>query len=186
MAVGFEQTSAGRFVAVFDEAERNVLRTLAADLIGFVGPSEPAGDDPFGLGILDEATISDDPALARLFPHAYRSDYEAATDFRRFTEQALREAKAAHLRTLAESLERSGDKCVLTAAEAQAWLSGLNDIRLVIGTRLGFGVEEQPDPEEIEPEYLEQLQAIYQWLTWLQESLVEALLGDEDGTSIGT
>ena len=186
MAVGFEQTDAGRFVAVFDEAERNVLKTLAADLIGFVGPEESETEDPFGLGILEDAEISDDPALARLFPHAYRSDYEAATDFRRFTEVSIREAKAANLRTMADAIARSGDKCVLSAQEAQAWLSALNDIRLVIGTRLGLGTDEEPDRDDIEPEYLEQLDAIYQWLTWLQESLVEALLGEDDGTSIGS
>lgn len=180
MAIGFEATASGRYVGQFDADERNVLTMLAGDLITYVGPDEPSDSDPFGLGISDDAEISDDPALARLYPHAYRSDYEAATEFRRYTEQSIRQAKAAHLHTLIASLEKSGDKVTLNADEAHAWASAVNDMRLVIGTRLHLDPAEQDDPEDIEPEYVEQMQAVYQWLTWLQETLIEALLGAEE------
>lgn len=178
MAVGFAANGAGGFSAEFDEQERALLAHLARDLQEFLGP-ETAGSspDPLSIGILESASISDDPALARLFPDAYELDEDSADDFRRYTENDLRDAKAAHLASLVSSVENSGDHTTLTEAEARSWMIALNDLRLVIGTRLHLDDDEQPD---IEPEYIEQLMAIYQWLTWLQESLVGALLGDAE------
>ena len=176
MALGFHKTDAGRYVASFDAQERVLLRQLAQDLQEFVGPDRTAVQpDPFSIGILESATISDDPALARLFPDAYALDNEAAEDFRRFTETELREAKAAHLAVIADTVEASGDKTVLTEPQARSWMIALNDLRLVIGTRLHLDDDEEP---EMEPEYVEQLTAIYQWLTWLQESIVGSLMGE--------
>lgn len=153
-----------------------MLLHLARDLREFLGPDPAVSDaDPFSLGILETASISDDPALARLFPDAYDLDEDAADDFRRYTETELRDAKAAHLTVLADAVEASGDKTTLTEGQARSWMVALNDLRLVIGSRLHLDDEEEP---ELEPEYAEQLTAIYQWLTWLQESLVGALLGD--------
>lgn len=174
MAIGFHKTDAGRFVASFDEQERELLRHLAQDLREFVGPESRAAD-PFSIGILESASISDDPALARLFPDAYDLDPESAEDFRRYTETELRDAKAAHLAVIVDTTESSGDKTVLSEAQARSWMIGLNDLRLVIGTRLHLDDDEEP---EMEAEYVEQLTAIYQWLTWLQESLVGSLLGE--------
>lgn len=174
MALGFHKTESGRFVASFDEQERALLRHLAQDLREFVGP-ESQTDDPFSIGILESASISDDPALARLFPDAYDLDPESAEDFRRYTETELRDAKAAHLAVIMETTEASGDKTVLSEPQARSWMIGLNDLRLVIGTRLHIDDDEEP---EMEPEYIEQMMAIYQWLTWLQESLVGALMGE--------
>ena len=172
MAHGFQRSDSGRFVAGFDTDERALLLTLARDLAGFIRP-EQLVEHP--LGILETAEISDDPALARLFPDAYDLDDEAADDFRRYTEQDLRAAKGAHLTVLADTVEASGDKTVLTEAQATSWMVALNDIRLVIGTRLHLDDEDEP---EFEDEYVEQLGAVYQWLTWLQESLVGALMDD--------
>lgn len=174
MAHGFHRTETGRFVAGFDEQERALLAHLVRDLREFLEP-EGVEPDPFSIGILESASISDDPALARLFPDAYDLDDEAAEDFRRYTETELREAKSAHLGVLIDTIEASGDKTTLTEAQAHSWMVALNDLRLVIGTRLHLDDDEEP---EMEPEYVEQLMAIYQWLTWLQESLVGSLLGD--------
>ncbi len=61
----------------------------------------------------------------------------------------------------------------LTPAEVQAWLGVLNDTRLVLGTRLAVTEEERVlDPADPEAGAY----AMYQWLTWLQGDLVEALL----------
>lgn len=178
MAIGFERTEQGHYAASFDEQERALLSHLARDLQQFLGPETAGIDvDPFAIGILESASISDDPALARLFPDAYELDEDSADDFRRYTENELRDAKAAHLAMLVSSLELAGDRTVLTADEARSWMIALNDLRLVIGTRLHLDDEEDVEPD-IEPEYVEQLTAIYQWLTWLQESLVGAQLGD--------
>jgi hypothetical protein len=88
----------------------------------------------------------------------------------------LREAKVQAARTLAASLERSGTKVTLTADEASAWLSALNDIRLALGVRLGIVVDGwQPDDAGDEG-----LAHVYDWLTFVQDSLVTALMPASD------
>ena len=66
------------------------------------------------------------------------------------------------------------DRDTLDADEADAWLRALNDVRLVLGTRLD--VTEDLDYENLdlnEPRGRDL--AVYGYLTWLQEQLVEAL-----------
>jgi len=69
----------------------------------------------------------------------------------------------------------------LSNARAHAWLTALTDARLVLGVRLdinaGTDVLAELD-SEVEREDSESkvfLLAVYQYLTFLQESLVEAL-----------
>ena len=65
-------------------------------------------------------------------------------------------------------------KDTLTPDEADAWLRALNDLRLVLGTRLD--VTEDIDFEDLdlrEPRGRDL--AVYAYLSWLQEELVEAL-----------
>ena len=124
----------------------------------------------------DSAALPDDPVLARLLPDAYTGDPAAAGEFRRYTESGLRSGKVAAARTVLGTLPEGGGRVRLTVDEAQAWLRSLNDIRLALGVRLN--VTEDRDA------MLEQAaqggpQAaglwIYDWLTLLQETLVEAL-----------
>jgi hypothetical protein len=62
----------------------------------------------------------------------------------------------------------------LDAQQADAWCTALNDLRLVLGERVG--VTEDLYEQEIDyndpraPEL-----AIYGWLTWLQASVIDAL-----------
>ena len=53
-------------------------------------------------------TEPEDPVLARLFPTAYPEDEEAAAEFRRFTEGALRDGKAAARRRSSTRSRRPG------------------------------------------------------------------------------
>jgi hypothetical protein len=62
----------------------------------------------------------------------------------------------------------------LTAEEAQAWLTALNDLRLVLGTRLDVSDESLlADLAEDDPRAPEL--ALYAYLSWLQEQLIEAM-----------
>jgi Domain of unknown function (DUF2017) len=118
----------------------------------------------------------EDPVLARLFPDAYREDDGAAADFRRYTEQGLRSGKVAAARTVLATLPGKGGRVRLSAEEAQVWLRALNDVRLALGVRLGI-------TEDYEHELAAGGQAgprsaylqVYDWLTFLQETLVRAL-----------
>jgi hypothetical protein len=120
--------------------------------------------------------LPDDPVLARLLPDAYSDNPEASGEFRRYTEPGLRSGKAAAARTVLATLPPSGGRVRLSEPEAQAWLRALNDVRLALGTRLGvtddfdaqvadMGADDPRSP------YV----GVYQWLAYLQESLVQAL-----------
>jgi len=150
-----------------------------------LGPDDPAaGIDPFAPDELaamfgQDATAQppDDPVLARLLPDAYTGDPEAAGDFRRYTEQGLRSGKVAAARTVLSTLPGGGGRVRLSAEDGEAWLRALNDVRLALGVRLG--ITEDHDRElapggEADPRsaYLQ----VYDWLTYLQETLVHALL----------
>jgi uncharacterized protein DUF2017 len=124
----------------------------------------------------DSAMLPDDPVLARLLPDAYPDDAAAAGEFRRYTESGLRSGKVAAARTVLDTLPEDGGRVRLSADEAQAWLRSLNDIRLALGIRL----EVTEDREAmLERGGQDGSQAaglwIYDWLTLLQETLVEAL-----------
>jgi hypothetical protein len=116
--------------------------------------------------LLDDA---DDPALRRLFPPAY-SDPASEEQYRSLVGDQLMSGRAKALATVRETL---GEK-TLDLDQAEQWLRALNDLRLVLGTRLD--VTEEIDYVRIdlnEPRGREL--AVYGYLSWLQEQLVEAL-----------
>ena len=67
-----------------------------------------------------------------------------------------------------------GGRLVLDRDDADAWLGCLNDLRLVLGTRLG--VTEQTDADDLDDDDpRRQALEVYGWLGWLQESLISCL-----------
>jgi Domain of unknown function (DUF2017) len=177
---GFRRSLGGRIVLRTDDVERGILADLVGQLVEMVSPDDAPDADPLAVmvGIDPFAERPDDPALARLFPDAYPDDDEAASEFRRFTERSLRDTKMAHAQTVLDTLARSGDKVVLSDADAQSWLGTLNDLRLTIGSRLGLdddSLETFAEMPESHPAYV--LFHVYDWLTFLQETLVRALSG---------
>jgi hypothetical protein len=181
-AHGFRRGITGRITLRADEVERGILADVVSQLVEFVTPEEALPDDPLArlVGIDPEAERPDDPALARLFPDAYSGDEEAADEFRRFTERSLRETKLANAAVVLDCLARADgeSKVVLTDDEAGAWLGTLNDLRLTLGSRLGI----DDDSHELLASLPEDHPAfavfhVYDWLTFLQETLVHALTG---------
>jgi Domain of unknown function (DUF2017) len=177
---GFRRTATGRLVLRVDEVEKGLLGVLLDQLEEFVAPEDLDPDaDPLErlVGIGPSTDRPDDPALARLFPDAYREDDEAAAEFRRFTERSLRETKVANARTARDTLQRSGEKVVVSPSEAQAWLGALTDLRLALGSRLGIS-EENHDELAALPEDDPRAATfhVYDWLTFLQETLVRGLM----------
>lgn len=166
MATAFTQGPIG-LVAAFAPDELRLLLALAEDLATMLEPS--LADDPLGIGLLAEASLSRDPVLARLLPNAYANDDEASDEFRRLTEHGLRTTKSAALVTMATGLRDSQGHVALDQAQANAWLSGLNDLRLAIGTRMGMGADDAL------PQSHASLEALYDWLTWMQDGLIAAI-----------
>ena len=195
-------------VAILDEGERAVVAGLCSQVASLVAPTtqaKGASADPFeaivaGLGDLTGAAdvsgdveVPDrafgldedrDPALDRLFPTGNREDEQEAAEFRRYTEQGLRQRKHDNLSTAVTTLEASvEDRWVVTRAQAPSIMVALTDVRLVMGERLGLRTDEDATRLEELAASLEQddpivfALSVYDFLTWLQESLTQALIG---------
>jgi hypothetical protein len=123
-----------------------------------------------------------DPALERIFPTANRQDEQVAAEFRRLTEDGLRARKAGNLTTAIAALSDVDDQKVsLDREQALALLIALTDVRLVLGERLGLREDEDFDLMEEQAQSLRDddpavyALAVYDFLTWLQETLAHAL-----------
>ena len=156
-------------VAAASKGWRDDGKVGADELAAMVGLT----DNP---ELTDNAELPDDPVLARLLPDAYSDDPEASGEFRRYTEPGLRSGKAAAARTVLATLPPSGGRVRLSEPEAQAWLRALNDVRLALGVRLGVTDDFDKRVADIGPEDPRSAYVgVYQWLAFLQESLVQAL-----------
>ncbi len=181
----------GAVIATFSGFEADLLRSLASQIVELLHHEAAVPDDRDPLEALMDfsgpTTAPEDPVLARLFPTAYADDEEAAAEFRRFTEGTLREGKAKAAGTIIDTLEDAGlpdelreDGLTIDVemdeGTAQTWMRSFADIRLALATRLGVedGDEEYwyslPDDDP-----RAQAHDIYEWVGWLQETLVGAL-----------
>lgn len=186
MAQTFRSSPQG-ITAHFSDDEAELLRKLADDVILALEPSGEAATDPLAamIGISESVEAPSDPALARLLPVA-SDDPEVADEYRRYTELDLRQQKIANLQLVSYDLEKRD--ITLDEGRAHAWAAALNDIRLLIGTRLGIESDEDSariarvnsvDEVETLDEYMS---VIYNFLTWLQDTLMEALLLNLEAT----
>jgi hypothetical protein len=179
-------------IATFTGFEADLLRSLAAQLVELLRneAAVPRDDvDPLEslMDFTGPTTEPDDPVLARLFPTAYPHDEEAAAEFRRFTEGSLRDGKANAAITIIDGLEDAGLPPELTEEglmidveldqpTAETWMRSFTDLRLALATRL--------EVEEGDEDYWHSLpdddpraqaHEIYDWVGYLQETLVQAL-----------
>ena len=174
--------------ANLEGVEAQLLGYLFGQLLDLLGSGDEAAApsaDPLAveLGLSDlgvetaPVTRPEDPALARLFPDAYRDDEKAAAEFRRYTESDLRSGKRERVRCALDSLpSASGGRFALEEKQALCWLGALNDLRLVLGSRLGLESDEQEPGADLAPDDpLRDLVPVYQLLGYLQETLLEAL-----------
>jgi Domain of unknown function (DUF2017) len=152
-----ERTREGDLRLRLPPAERELLRRLPAELRELL-VANPA-----------------DPNLRRLFPPAYEDDADEA-EYRRLMRADLVEGRRQTLHVLQQSVDNDR----LSPDEAEAWLTALNDLRLVLGTRLDVSEETLLhgfDPREPRAREL----ALYAYLSGMQEELVAALGGAAAG-----
>jgi Domain of unknown function (DUF2017) len=132
-----------------------------------------AGEREALLDLADELTglvETDDAAVGRLFPAAFRDDAEASAEFDRLVHGELVSGRLAALETVRRTV--AADR--LDEEQLAAWCGALNDLRLVLGERLGVTedtYERELDPDDPRAPEL----AVFGWLTWLQGNVVEAL-----------
>ncbi|MBW8729451.1 MAG: DUF2017 domain-containing protein [Terrabacter sp.] len=188
------------YVALLEPTERTVLLGLMQQTRLLLSPEiEPTGDAfddlvaSMGLSLsaadqqTDSTSLDDrDPALDRLLPTAHRGDDEIAAEFRRLTEEGLRQRKSGNLDVALACVDGAvGNRVVLDESQAPAFLMALTDVRLLLGERMGMRTEEDAealhaamdDIDDDDP--LGYAMAWYDFLTWLQETLTQALMGTD-------
>jgi hypothetical protein len=188
---GFVRGRRGRVLGVFSPLEAALLRSLVSQVVELVrdqAPEKSAKTDPLESLLEFDGPLStpEDPVLARLLPDAY-SDDEAAGEFRRYTERGLRDQKAEQGRQVIRDLEEAGlpvevDEAEeqieldLAAEQSQVWLRCLTDVRLALATRLGVEEDDEDYWDSLaEDDPRTYLHDVYDWLGYVQETLVHAL-----------
>lgn len=148
--VRVKRTRRGDFELHIPREERDILRTLPRQL--------------------RELMSSDDPAVGRLFPPAYPDEPDLQSEYAGLVRGDLMQRRLGSV----EMMERTIEAKRVSEDELLAWLSALNDLRLVLGTKLGATEDDDPqgiaDEDPLAPSY-----ALYYYLGWLEEQVVEAL-----------
>lgn len=174
-----------RMVAGFEQQEAAVLRGLVSQMEDMLqARAEEAPQDELSelTGIkAGPSTAPDDPVLGRLLPDFHRldpdqptqEDMDSAAALRSLHEPELLDAKLGVAEVVMQTLGPQGGEVRLSLEQADAWLSAINDVRLALGTALDVQ-EDMPDelPED-DPRAAHI--GVYHWLTYLQESLVQAM-----------
>jgi hypothetical protein len=177
---GFYPHGDNTFLANFSESEREVLINLSEQIIELLAERiDHHSNDPLAamVGITSHDTPPEDEVLLRLLPNAY-SDQVDASEFRRYTESTLKQKKQAHAMAMRTNLKSATDGIVeIDRNGANDWLGAINDVRLALGVRLNV---EENTPEELQllksDDPMHGVYAVYSWLGWLQESLLEAVM----------
>ncbi len=139
--------------------ERRLLAEMVGELRRNLLDHTPARDGGDGL----------DPSLRRLFPPAYLSDPDRDADYQRLMRDELLAERLDHLDLLDGTLEADH----LNDAEVTAWIQGLNELRLVLGTQLN--ISEEDDPTDVDPHDPGQRPRLrYHYLGGLLAELIDA------------
>jgi len=120
--------------------------------------------------LLEAEDPSSDPAVARLFPPAYEDDPLRNLEFETNLGGAPRDGKLEAI----DTVERTANASALTEDELLAWVGVVNDLRLVLGTRIEITEEATEDdfPAD-DPRY--ETYRVYQFLGYLLQEMLEAL-----------
>lgn len=130
--------------------ERAVLRRLVAELRELL--------------LADE-----DPALARLYPPGYGDDEDRSREWHRLVHDEL---LARRLEAL-DLVDRTLESAEADTEALECLMRSVNDLRLVIGTRLGVREDEGPELVPGSPD--EDLVRLYHALGILLEEIVDGL-----------
>jgi hypothetical protein len=119
--------------------------------------------------LLERGLEDDNPAFGRLFPTAYPDDPDKEAGF-----QALARSELIDTRhTAIETVRATGEQDEVDQETLDAWMRVVNDLRLVIGTQLDVSEDEDWRP----PDSHQQSYTLYQWLSALLQTIVEAQTG---------
>jgi hypothetical protein len=145
----------GSYTIKLGEHERDVLRSLPGQMRELLA-------------------TPDDPALGRLYPPAYLGDddQDKNEEYRRLMQGDLTEGR---LRALAVLEETAGADRV-DEEQLLAWMGAINDVRLVLGTRLDV-TEDLYEEDVADDDPRAPALHLYGYLGYLLDSIVKALSG---------
>ena len=184
-----ETAEGPRFRSSLAPHESALLKNMVTSVQGMLDERESAApSDPLTqiTGIrTGHNQAPDDSTMRRLLPDFFKPqrDHPAGSAAAESLNGALRslhepdiiDAKKTAAQRVLDTLPDDGGRFELTEADANAWISAVNDVRLALGTMLEIGPE---GPDRLAPDHpLAGHLDVYQWLTVLQEYLVLGLLG---------
>jgi hypothetical protein len=163
-------------VATLDQREAGLLRALVTQVLDMLTERRRATPEDALAELTGIRTgpsqPPEDQVLARLLPDFHREDADLAGALRSLREPELIDAKSHAAGVVLATCPEDGGRIELDVDQADLWLSALNDVRLALGTTIGV-TEDMPDnpPED---EALAAHLGVYQWLTFVQDALVQA------------
>ena len=118
-----------------------------------------------------------DLALRRLSPPARPDDPEAEAFYRQMVTDELLASRLEAIEVVEEGICGT----VLDEAGVDSWMHSLNALRLVLGERLDVDVIGHDVLHDLEPDDDRvPIVALYEWLGWLLEQLVDAAMNSLD------
>jgi hypothetical protein len=148
----FPRTRSGRYKLGLLDAERDLLVDLCGQLRDVLTGTQP-----------------DEELVRRLFPPGSAVDAQVTREYRELMHDDLLALRLARLDTIEDAARRSD----VDQDELEALAGAVNDIRLVLGTRLDVSEEDDLDFSDDDPDAA--TRAIYYHLGYLMEELVDAL-----------
>ena len=113
------------------------------------------------------------PGLARLFPVVHPDDREREDEYQRLMRDELVTSRLGAIDAVQRVLAGSGRKVTLDEAQLTAFMQAVNAVRLVLGTVLDVGEDDEPSADD-SPEH-----HLYGYLSWLLDASVRAVsIGD--------
>ena len=118
----------------------------------------------------------DDARLRRLFPTAYHENPDHDAEYQGYMRDELTQSRSASIAVVKEVLESTD---LITAAQLHAFMTVLNNLRLVLGTLLDVGEDDfEDDIDENDPTFGQW--QLYGYLGWLLEWTISALSGEDN------
>lgn len=148
-------------------------------------PTDAAFWDLVGSLADDEVQVDlTDPAVKRLLPDARSGDDadSGSAQFRQLAQDDIRQEKIADLQRAYALVQTPS--LMLSQREAEAFSRALNQVRLVLSSRLEIHHEDdaarvhQIDSVDQATDVERYMALLYNFVSWLQESLMQALIGD--------
>ena len=122
--------------------------------------------------------LTDDPPsplLTRLFPPVYPDDEDKEAEYQRLMREELVTSRMTQLDLVSTLLQPDGPE-QLDEAEVVALMQSLNAVRVVLGTMLDVGEDDDEPPLDAD-EQTSQAHELYAFLSWMLEWTVRSMSG---------